>query len=70
MLIQTSQNIKLDGKRVGVLKVYLKGSGNPAENHSIIGFSIDGQGQGELPKLTEIGKFENFCEDITLAGAF
>jgi len=69
MIVQTQQSIKLHGQRVGVLKVYLEGSGDPNDNHSVIGFSIDGQGQGTLPDAKDIGKFEK-VEEIILVGAF
>jgi hypothetical protein len=69
-IIQTSQDIKLNNIRVGVLKVYLTGSGDPKTMHSILGFSIDGQGQGILPPTSEIDIFEDNMADILLAGKF
>lgn len=44
------------GKCFAVLRIYLEGSGNPLEEHTIIALSIDGYGYGKIPEHIDLSE--------------
>lgn len=64
-IVELSHNLKHGGEIVGTFRIYMKGSGNPAEEHGIVGMSIDQYGFGYIPDPAEISDYFNE-EDLVL----
>ena len=57
VIVCTNYNLVKDRTSLGGLKIYQRGSGDPAQDHDIIGITIDGFSVGEIPPDTKIDKF-------------
>ena len=54
MIVMHINPIKLKGKEIATLRLYLEGTGDPKDNHSIIGVSIDRYGFGVIPEADKV----------------